>query len=499
MNIGYAGCIVFGGWGRLKKLACAVIIGLMLAGITNFGWKANASGASVSILWKKDLSGYVKIGNVTGGATSDVIVGAGSTVCVFDYRGNSVWNFTTSQEVSTLEIGDINKDGLDDVLALTGAGWSRGPDGYGSANATLYAINSSGALLWERFLSSIYSGGGQQVISIGDINGDGRNEVAVDAFQRVMVFDYLGNEMWTYDLSGAHVGNIRMGDVDGDGISDVIVTYWTDIDRGGVLALNGTGNLLWDYSTHAGMKALTVADVNGDGRNEVVASSYESLGAQQGIYLLNGSGSLIWYQPFANETNSFATGDIDRDGVNDIVAGTDLGDIFVLNGNGSILWSANFSNTPISGVAIGDFDGSGKKNQVAACGSYFSLNPSRQDGTWVFDSKGHMIFEFSGQINFISLTSGDINSDGADEVVVSTVDLENQITEETYVLTSARMVGMLGDVNHDGKVDMKDVALAVAAFNSFPGTARWNPYADVDNNGRVDTRDILIIVNNFHA
>jgi parallel beta-helix repeat protein len=59
-------------------------------------------------------------------------------------------------------------------------------------------------------------------------------------------------------------------------------------------------------------------------------------------------------------------------------------------------------------------------------------------------------------------------------------------------------VFLLGDLNHDVKVNLKDVMAAVQAFNSFPGQPRWNPDADIDNNGRVDMRDLLIIVLNFN-
>jgi hypothetical protein len=54
-----------------------------------------------------------------------------------------------------------------------------------------------------------------------------------------------------------------------------------------------------------------------------------------------------------------------------------------------------------------------------------------------------------------------------------------------------------GDVNNDGVVNMRDISDAILAFNSFPGTPRWNPNADIDNSGRVDMRDIVIIVLNF--
>jgi len=54
-----------------------------------------------------------------------------------------------------------------------------------------------------------------------------------------------------------------------------------------------------------------------------------------------------------------------------------------------------------------------------------------------------------------------------------------------------------GDINGDGKVDGKDVALAALAFGSMPGSPRWNQNADFNGDGRIDGRDIVIIVRNY--
>ena len=64
--------------------------------------------------------------------------------------------------------------------------------------------------------------------------------------------------------------------------------------------------------------------------------------------------------------------------------------------------------------------------------------------------------------------------------------------------SSASSVKFHGDVNKDGAVNMRDAGEAVLAFNSFPGTNRWNANADLDNNDRVDMRDIVIIILNFN-
>ena len=57
--------------------------------------------------------------------------------------------------------------------------------------------------------------------------------------------------------------------------------------------------------------------------------------------------------------------------------------------------------------------------------------------------------------------------------------------------------GLLGDVNYDGTVNMRDVMAAILAFNSFRDTPRWDSRADLDSNGHIDMRDINLVVLNF--
>jgi len=59
------------------------------------------------------------------------------------------------------------------------------------------------------------------------------------------------------------------------------------------------------------------------------------------------------------------------------------------------------------------------------------------------------------------------------------------------------------DINHDYKVDMKDVGIAAHAFGTVPGDLRWNALADITGpitwvpDGKVDMRDIGVLARNF--
>jgi hypothetical protein len=58
-------------------------------------------------------------------------------------------------------------------------------------------------------------------------------------------------------------------------------------------------------------------------------------------------------------------------------------------------------------------------------------------------------------------------------------------------------ISLFGDLNGNGKVDMADIAIAAAAFGSYPGHSRWNPVADVNKDHIINLRDIAPIAQRF--
>jgi len=58
-------------------------------------------------------------------------------------------------------------------------------------------------------------------------------------------------------------------------------------------------------------------------------------------------------------------------------------------------------------------------------------------------------------------------------------------------------VPLLGDLNDDGIVDGKDIAIVAKAFGSCLTHPRWNPLADVNGDSKIEGKDIAIVVKNF--
>ncbi len=56
---------------------------------------------------------------------------------------------------------------------------------------------------------------------------------------------------------------------------------------------------------------------------------------------------------------------------------------------------------------------------------------------------------------------------------------------------------LAGDINHDGRVDLRDIQMIIYAIFSNPSSPNWNPNADLDENSIVDMRDLSIDLQSF--
>ena len=58
-------------------------------------------------------------------------------------------------------------------------------------------------------------------------------------------------------------------------------------------------------------------------------------------------------------------------------------------------------------------------------------------------------------------------------------------------------VTIVGDINNDRKVDMRDTGSAARAFGSIPTSLNWYANADINNDGKVDMKDIGTAAKHF--
>jgi hypothetical protein len=72
-----------------------------------------------------------------------------------------------------------------------------------------------------------------------------------------------------------------------------------------------------------------------------------------------------------------------------------------------------------------------------------------------------------------------------------------KLGDETLVDTLTFLVIISGDVDHDGKVDLNDLALLAEAYGSRPNDPNWNPCADINNDQYVGLLDLMILASHY--
>jgi WD40 repeat protein len=400
------------------------------------------------------------LADLDGDGELEIVVGSNEgKLYVFNRDGSTVPGFPTTAEEpirSSPAVADLDGDGKLDVVV-------------GSDDDMLYAWNSLGGHLpgFPRLTSNDVGSSP----AIGDLDGDGSPEIVVGSDDRgIYAFNGDGSPVCGFPLitSNSVLSSPAVADLDRDGTSEIvagsakmgteIMAILLGLSTGQVYAADGRGYPLPRFpidlpspslsdlsGSYIGYSSPILADLDGDGRLEIV------IGAEDGLYALNLEGED--HGRFPRKTagsladSLMAAGDVDGDGKIELVAGATDGRLY--------LWTSDGSDYPgfpiqtggyVKNVAMGDIDGDGQQ-EILGGSRDNRVHAWNLDGTEVSGFPKVALGDFD-----TTPAIGDLEGDGVLEMVAGSDDGRIYIWEISESFGDHRWPMIGQNLRHSGAV-----------------------------------------------
>jgi hypothetical protein len=347
--------------------------------------------------------------------------------------GNGPWALTAA---------DVNGDGKVDLITAN----------LGNQTLSVLTNNGSGGFV---IASTINLARQPNSVTAADVNGDGKVDLIctlVSNSGSLAVFTNNGSGGFVL-ASSPVVGNIpdsvTTADVNGDGKVDLICANQNDYTLS-VLTNDGRGNFVLSSSPNLGSgndpSAVVAADVNGDGKVDLICSNYR--GNSLSVLTNDGSGNFVISATYPMTTgsnpHSVVAADINGDGKWALITanagagvpptfGNNTLSVLTNNGSGGFAFASSLvvGNGPWV-VTAADINGDGKVDLISGNQDH-SITVLTNNGTGGFVVASTIIVG-STQPTPLSVVTADVNGDGRLDLVYGNY-WSNSITVLTNTLT----------------------------------------------------------------
>jgi hypothetical protein len=334
--------------------------------------------------------------------------------------------YATGSSPEAVAIADFNGDGRNDVVMSTSFSSNTNDN-----SILVFFQNASGGLNPPVRYAV---GANANSIAVGDFNGDGRKDIAVGKTGngiRVFWNDGSGGFTNFTDYTTANSYWICAGDFNNDGRTDLAGIGWASgkVDVF-TQATNGTLALTGQYSaSYDGNNDLKAGDVDGDGLTDIVVMNGQGYTYPNVSVLLQTNGGFATAVPFSLGSNQLTAGvgigDTTGDGRTDVVicygGNRPTSMISVLNqASGVLSVGATYASYDVpEGIAVADLDMDGSLDAVTLHGGWQQAGVYLQNSLGAFDAERLFPLPYASSYNPHGVAVGDINGDGRPDIVLA--------------------------------------------------------------------------------
>ncbi len=394
-------------------------------------------------------------------------------------------NFTAGTNPGYVTMGDLDGDGKPDMAASN------------QADNTVSVFLNNGSLGNPSFAAGITLTTGQapQGVAIGDIDGDGKPDMAVTSYNGNLV-SVFRNTSTTGNISFAAKVDIALGscpffvvirDMDGDGRADMVTANKDANTVSIVLNTGEVGSISFaervDLATGLKPYSVTVGDLDDDGKPDVAASAFEA--NNMVVFRNKSTVGLVSFevrQDFAVTTPySISIGDLDGDGKSDLVTGNLTSNNISVFRNTSVVGTISFAaksdiaiGQRIYNVAIGDLDGDGKNDLATSNYTGNTVSVLRNIGTsGTIGFAAQVALPTGAGPNYVSIA--DMEGDGKPDLLVTNYDA-NSISILRNDPVGLNVSGALSSVNTTyGAASASPTSFTVSGTNMQAGVTITPP------------------------